>query len=383
MSKSKHSKYPFFLNTETLASSRLSARPHVGQGVRVGLIGLVLLLFFAGSVLIAHEGDVTTFIMIGSVFQQGNPEGKYGYDGQFAYYIASDPSEAPGKIDDPAYRYQRILYPFLAWLISFGGKQSLLPWVMLMINILAVAVSIGLLGEILAERGVPPWHALAYLFSAGLLISLRADLNEPLAVLWALLGMILAYKKKWLLAGLSFALGILAKEIAVTFALGVVMWLFFERRFRVGLVLLATSLLPAILWGIFLTAWLGHSPLGADQAAMEIVPFYGLLFIGISPAKVVILLWVAVPAIVYGLVGTFDLFKGRDTLEVFVLLAGVALIAFMPRLTWYNAAEIGFLDWSVLGGFRAGHDSNDGLRPICQLDGLVSVAALPKLSPRL
>jgi hypothetical protein len=265
-------------------------------------------------------------------------EGEYGYDGQFAYYIALDPLQAPGKIDEPAYRYQRILYPFLAWLLSFGGQETLLPWVMLLLNILVIAVSIGLLAGILSGKGVPPWQAMVYLFSAGLLISLRADLNEPLAILWALVGMILCYRKKWFLAGVSFALGILAKEIAITFALGAAVWLFFERRFRDGAVLLVTSLLPAIMWGIFLTVWLGQSPLGANQAAMETLPFYGLLFIGISPARVIILLWVAIPAILFGLVGAFDLFKGRTTLELFVLLASVALIAFMPRLTWYNAA---------------------------------------------
>jgi hypothetical protein len=285
-----------------------------------------------------HQWDVKTFIMIGSWFQEGNLEGEYGYDGQFAYYIASDPVEAPSQIDEPAYRYQRILYPFLAWLLSFGGQETLLPWVMLLINILAIGISIGLLASSLANTGVAPWHALVVLFSAGLLISLRADLNEPLAILGALAGMLLCYKKKWFWAGVSFALGILAKEIAITFALGAAVWLFSQRRFRLGAVLLVTSLLPAILWGMFLTAWLGQSPLSANQAAMESLPFYGLLFIGISPAKVIILLWVGIPAIAFGLVGAFDLLKGRTTLEVFLLLASVALIAFMPRLTWYNAA---------------------------------------------
>src|SRR5437588_2229708 len=40
-----------------------------------------------------------------------------GFDGQFSYYIALDPSKAHHYIngnDDAAYRYQRILYPILA-----------------------------------------------------------------------------------------------------------------------------------------------------------------------------------------------------------------------------------------------------------------------------
>jgi hypothetical protein len=301
-------------------------------------ISFILLVLFCGAVLASHNWDASAFIMMGERFRDLDYAGDLGYDGQFVYYIASDPLNAPAHIDNAAYRYQRILYPFLAWLLSFGGQETLLPWVMLLINILVIAVSIGLLTGILAAKGVPPWQALAYLFSAGLLISLRADLNEPLAILWALAGMVLCYQKKWFLAGVSFALGILAKEIAVTFALGAAVWLFSGRRFRDGVVVLVTSMLPAILWGIFLTAWLGQSPLGADQAAVETLPFYGLLFIGISPAKLIILLWVAIPAILFGLIGALNLLRGTTTLEVFMLLASVALIAFMPRLTWYNAA---------------------------------------------
>ena len=102
--------------------------------------------------------------------------------------------------------------------------------------------------------------------------------------------------------------------------------------------MLATSIAPAILWGMVLTIWLGESPLGAEQAAMEVVPFYGLLFIGVSPAKAIILLWVAIPSILLGVLGAFDLLRKKMSLELFILLANVALIAFMPRLTWYNAA---------------------------------------------
>jgi hypothetical protein len=323
-----------------LAITSLGREKFLNQNIPALLAGVsfTLLVLFCGAVLASHDWDAKAFVMMGERFRDLNYSGDLGYDGQFVYYIASDPLDATVHIDEAAYRYQRILYPFLAWLLSLGGQETLLSWVMLLVNILAIGISIGLLAGLLANIGVPPWQALMYLLSAGLLISLRADLNEPLAILFALAGLLLCYRKKWFWAGVSFALGILAKEIAVTFALGATVWLLFERRFRDGTVLLAASLLPAILWGIFLTAWLGQSPLGADQAAMETLPFLGLLFIGISPARVIILLWVAIPAIAYGLVAAFDLFKGRTTLEAFVLLASVALIAFMPRLTWYNAA---------------------------------------------
>ena len=52
--------------------------------------------------------------------------GSVGYDGQFYYYIAHDPfilGQSYNHIDFPAYRYQRIIYPLTAWLLSFGQPK--------------------------------------------------------------------------------------------------------------------------------------------------------------------------------------------------------------------------------------------------------------------
>lgn len=302
------------------------------------ILVIALLLLFVGAVLSTHNWDPNAFVMEGTLYGRGDPNGTIGYDGQFVYYIASDPFGAVSKIDDPAYRYQRILYPILAWILSLGGNQNMLPWVMLLINLLAASGSFILLSEYLSIKGLHAWRAVAFLFSAGMMISLRADLNEPLAILLALAGLVLIYHKKWVFAGLAFALGILAKEIVVVFVIGTVVWLLFEKKTRTALLLTVLSLLPAVLWGLFLTSWLGQSPLSADQAAMEILPFYGLLFIGVSPAKIMIILWVALPAILFGLVGSLDFLKRQHSLELFIVLMNVGLLAFMPRMTWYNFA---------------------------------------------
>jgi hypothetical protein len=310
----------------------------VRRNVRIILFALFFLIIFSGLVLAFHNWDASAFIMMGERFKDLNYAGDLGYDGQFVYYIASDPRNAPMHIDHAAYRYQRILYPFLAWLFSLGGDPALLPWVMLGINLLAAAIACSLLGELLQRHGGQTWHLVAFMFSAGMMIALRADLNEPLAILLALVGLALAYREKWSWAGVAFALAILAKEIALAFPLGVVGWLLINRRFRIGVTLLAISLLPALIWGGFLTLWLGQSPLSAEQAATELLPFYGLRFIGVSPLKEIIVLWVALPAILFGALGLVDLWKRNVTPETIIILANVGLIAFMPRLAWINIA---------------------------------------------
>ena len=66
-------------------------------------------------VLIALAGNgfmPKSLAVIGATYDPANansPAG--GYDGQFAYQIAHDPANGWQKVDLPAYRYQRILYP--------------------------------------------------------------------------------------------------------------------------------------------------------------------------------------------------------------------------------------------------------------------------------
>ena len=47
-------------------------------------------------------------------FSELNPQGTTGYDGQFAYYIARDGFAAAPNLDNPSWRFQRIIYPALA-----------------------------------------------------------------------------------------------------------------------------------------------------------------------------------------------------------------------------------------------------------------------------
>ena len=94
------------------------------------LTGLLLALYIAILILQAG-GDPLELAQLGTQFSQGDPEGTEGYDGQFVVYIARDPrpeSVAP-LLDVPAYRYQRILLPMLARLLSFGVIGNI-PWVL-------------------------------------------------------------------------------------------------------------------------------------------------------------------------------------------------------------------------------------------------------------
>ena len=107
------------------------------------------------------KGHLSLFIMAGHVYTHRSqlPRGLLlvpsdGYDGQFYYRLALDPANwsktAFGITMDQSYRYTRIGYPVLAWLLSLGQHQ-LVPVVLVAINLLAVA-AMAALGGMFARR---------------------------------------------------------------------------------------------------------------------------------------------------------------------------------------------------------------------------------------
>ena len=98
------------------------------------------------------KGHLSLFIMAGHTFTHRAqlPRGlllvpSAGYDGQFYYRLALNPvnwsKTAYGITMDQSYRYTRIGYPILAWLVSLGQHQ-LVPVAMVVINLLGTYVEV-------------------------------------------------------------------------------------------------------------------------------------------------------------------------------------------------------------------------------------------------
>jgi hypothetical protein len=169
----------------------------------------------------AH-GRIGRFILIGRHFAApsqlppGMPVAKtYGYDGQFFYRLALNPLNfhhtAYGITMDRPYRYMRIGYPVLTWLVSLG-QHSLVPVMLVAVNIAAIG-ALGYLGGVFAVRGGR--HALAGLLLPGyfgLLTSLSRDTAEPLAAVLLLAGLLAVRDRRPVLAAVLLAYGALTRE---------------------------------------------------------------------------------------------------------------------------------------------------------------------------
>ncbi len=314
----------------------MPARPDFLGDVRIRIAGIFLVVCLAAALLflIGQHGDPKAFIFHGTIFD-GISGGSIGYDGQFAYAIASDFSGARQWVPQRAYRYQRIVYPFLAHILSMG-KDAWLPWVMVLLNVAALTACGWLLADLLVTRRANAWVSLVFLAFGGLLFVLFMDLNEPLAFLFVLLGLKFFDQRKLWLSGLFFSLGGLTKEVTLVFAAAAAVYLLVDsRNWRGALKVLGISLAVYGVWAVSMAAWLGDSIFQAHMSRIEVIPFGGLRFVNDVPGLIIDLLWVAVPALIAGTLVFVDWWKTRKiSLEMLLVLANVALIALMPRYTW-------------------------------------------------
>jgi hypothetical protein len=243
------------------------------------VVALGLCLIYLAAIFALHDADPLTFLVMPEPPSAEHPQGTEGYDGQWVYHIAVNPITSPPHLDVPAYRLQRILLPVLAHLLAFG-QPALIPWTLLVINLVAFAGGMIMLERLLAAEGASRWWALIYGLSAGILMSVRLSLTEPLAY-----GLVLA--AIWLerdghpwQAAIAFALAGLAKEPALIFVLGYMLWMLLERRWRDALRIGAVAWAPYLLWQAALYLWLGEigtGPGGGLRTPFEMIPFMGFV----------------------------------------------------------------------------------------------------------
>ena len=241
------------------------------------------------------KGHLSLFVMAGHVYTHRAqlPRGlllvpSAGYDGQFFYRLALDPANwhatAFGITMDQTYRYTRIGYPILAWIVSLGQPQ-LVPVVLVVLNLLAVAVMAVLGGMFARESGRHALWGLAFVAYFGLVVSVGRDTAEPVAEA-CMLGGLLACRRggtrMYLLAAALFAYGAITREtilfapaaIAVIRLISIV-----RRRANPGLADL-TWLVPAAAFGVIELAVhfavKGEFPLLANSNRNLTVPFTAL-----------------------------------------------------------------------------------------------------------
>lgn len=253
-------------------------------------VALATLLLYGAFVFVQlrrHNFNPTIFITAGEEFTDRTaPAGllvaphSSGYDGQFYYRIACDPfSTQPIAVgihfDYPVYRLQRIGYPFLVWMLSLGNRAAV-PWMMIIVNLAALA-GIGAAAVIATrELRVPAWSCLAIALYPGFLLSVSRDLVEPLEVLLLMIALVLLQRQRIVLAACALALAALTKETSLLFALAVLANAIVTMPRRRMNVVLLLPFAAHFGWKILLFR-LWHLPMTFVTGEHFMLPFRGFL----------------------------------------------------------------------------------------------------------
>jgi hypothetical protein len=332
----------------------------------VGAIGLV----YVAATLIRFDGDPRAFAVI-CPDPARIASGQCGYDGQFVYAIAVDPANAAARLDVPAYRFQRIVYPMLARALGLG-QPTLIAWTLIAVNLVALMAGTAILESLLVAFGASRWYAPAYGLFAGTLMPVRLDLTEPLAYALALGGVWAVLRSRVLLSGALFALAALTKETTLVMAAGAVTGVWVEgrrgegrrgegrrgegrrgegrrrespptRAGREAMVVGVMAVVPFVVWQLVLRAWFGEFGVGSGGALgtpFEVVPLRGwwsLASIDVA-AFALISLIVAPMAIVPALAGAWqvlrDVAQGCFDVPGGLLLANAVVVLFTPQSTF-------------------------------------------------
>ena len=308
------------------------------------LLVLIVSLAYALWRLSSFGGDPIGLAQIGTRFQDGDPSGSEGYDGQFAYYIAQNPNPRAvrAKLDVPAYRYQRILYPLLARALALKNP-SWIPWTLLLINLVSHFVGTLLFTLYLIENKVPSRYALIYGLWVGLVVGIGSDLFEPLAFALIAAAWVARDHKRWGMSYLLLLLALLTKEIAIAFWLAAL----FTDLLKVPR---GNQWKSALLTGIVFFAWQlwlwiefgepGLASGGAMATAFEVFPYFGLLRIAqISIAAFILFSVVFGPTIILPnilslIAAVRRLIQKESTIHIWALLFNSLLITFLPHSTF-------------------------------------------------
>ncbi|MSS64503.1 hypothetical protein [Velocimicrobium porci] len=147
---------------------------------------------------------------------QGEDTVQCGWDGQFYYYISNDLFGTKGfseNVDAPAYRWQRIGLPLLANIVSkILLQKSVSVPVYVFTNLLILFLALVIILKYLKEKGNSIFWILPWIFSAGVIITLRHGLPDGVADAFLIISFIMLLKERYMSYSIFMTLTCLTRE---------------------------------------------------------------------------------------------------------------------------------------------------------------------------
>jgi len=213
-----------------------------------------------------------------------------GYDGQFFYRYAHDPLSKDRTaygvtVDHLEYRIQRIVYPATVWLFSLGGTPVLIPFILVLFNVLAF-IGLIIISLKICEFYKSSYHlALLPIFLFGTYMSLARDTSELFEVFFFVLSIYALIKNKIGWFFIAVVLAIFSRETSII-AIGPLslvygIKLLKTEKFNGALILkgilLSVPFVLLILWKYYLHSVIASDRL-VDGSHNLSYPFHGMYY---------------------------------------------------------------------------------------------------------
>ncbi len=238
------------------------------------LISSVLVWNYAN----VFQGDILGYYRIGTVLPHSPyiapskgvlAEGEVGYDGQLFLAIAMDPlltnPHTVASLDNPRYRYRRILFPALGYLLSLGHRP-LVPFALVLLNACCLLALVAVIGRMLKSSLQPVWGAVFVLGIPGYWCSLLLTTSDLLAAVLLALSLSLYMGNRYKALALCYGLAALTHETMLVVVGSLAIPLLARRQWRDAAMVLS-GCIPALLWNAFV---LWHLPFdGSTSGVVE------------------------------------------------------------------------------------------------------------------
>ncbi|MGK7881862.1 MAG: AZOBR_p60025 family cell surface glycopolymer formation protein [Crocosphaera sp.] len=225
------------------------------------VVVIIVVLYFY---FIKFDGNITGFFRIGSILPLSPflvPENtliyqeEIGYDGQQFLSLALDPflqnPETINSLDHPIYRYRRILYPLLSYILAFGNR-TLIPYIMVGINALSIIVIVGITNLYFKSDNVSKFQSLFTLCIPGIWMVLSLGTADLFSSVFLIASFYCYRYEKYKLTALFISLGCLTRETLLIVWFALFLTSLIQKRFK-QINYLLYGLIPPILWTVYIT----------------------------------------------------------------------------------------------------------------------------------
>ncbi|CCQ64145.1 AZOBR_p60025 family cell surface glycopolymer formation protein [Crocosphaera watsonii] len=229
------------------------------------LIALIVVIFVSlYFYFIKFDSNITGFFRIGSILPLSpflNPEntliyqGEIGYDGQQFLSLAFDPflqnPETVNSLDHPIYRYRRILYPLVSYVLAFGNP-SLIPYFMVGINALSILIIVAITNLYFKSDNVSKFQSLFTLCIPGVWMVLSLGTADLFSSVFLIASFYCYRYEQYRLTALFISLGCLTRETLLIVWFALFLTSLIQKRFK-QITYLLYGLIPPILWTVYIT----------------------------------------------------------------------------------------------------------------------------------